>query len=84
MVTDRLEVRLDEERRKKLDKLVEWQDASISEIIRGMIDRQYEDAMRQRRIDAARRLGEMEVEDVPDPDELNRQLGQTYDIGDLH
>jgi Arc/MetJ-type ribon-helix-helix transcriptional regulator len=84
MVTERLEVRLDGEHRQKLAELVERQQASISEVIRRLIDRAYEDSLRERRLELVREIAALEVEDVPDPDELSRQLDRTYDIGDLY
>jgi hypothetical protein len=79
MVTERLEVRLDPERRRKLSELAEGQAAPVSEVVRRLIDRAYEDALRQRRRLAAKRLAEIEAEDVPDPETLSRQLEGVYD-----
>jgi hypothetical protein len=39
--------------------------ASLSEVVRTMIDRDYEDILRKKRQEAARRLVALEVEDVP-------------------
>ena len=56
----------------------------LSEVLRQMIDEAYERVDREERMAAARRLGELEVEDVPDPETLNRQLDETHDLPDLH
>jgi Arc/MetJ-type ribon-helix-helix transcriptional regulator len=84
MITERLEVRLDSERRQKLAELVERERASISEVIRRLIDQAYEDSLRERRLELVREIAALEIEDVPDPDELSRQLDRTYDIRDLY
>jgi Arc/MetJ-type ribon-helix-helix transcriptional regulator len=84
MITERLEVRLDSEHRQKLAELVERERASISEVIRRLIDQAYEDSLRERRLELVREIAALEIEDVPDPDELSRQLDRTYDIRDLY
>lgn len=84
MTTERLEVRLDSERRRKLEELAEMEDESISETVRLLIDRMYETARRERRRQAAARLAALEVEAVPEPEELSRQLNETYSAGDFY
>jgi len=83
MVTDRLEVRLDPERRRKLSELATEHGAPVSEVVRQMIDQAYEEALRVRRLRAARELARLAVEDVPDPETLSRQLEGTYEPADL-
>jgi predicted transcriptional regulator len=83
MVTDRLEVRLDPERRRKLSELATEHGAPVSEVVRQMIDQAYEETLRGRRLRAARELARLEVEDVPDPETLSRQLEGTYEPADL-
>lgn len=83
MVTKRLEVRLDRERRRKLQKLADAQGSPVSEVVRRMIDKEYEVSLDTRRSKAARELARMQVEDVPDPETLSRQLEGTYESGDL-
>jgi hypothetical protein len=83
MVTDRLEVRLDPERRRKLSELATEHGAPVSEVVRQMIDQAYEETLRGRRLRAARELTRLEVEDVPDPETLSRQLEGTYEPADL-
>ena len=83
MVTDRLEVRLDPDHRRKLSELAAARRAPVSELVREMIDRAYEADLRERRLRAVRELAAMEIEDVPDPDELSRQLARKYDDADI-
>ena len=52
----------------------------ISKIVRRWIDEEYEEHDREQRIAAAERLCAMEIEDVPDPEELNRQAESTYGV----
>jgi hypothetical protein len=84
MATERLEVRLDKERRRKLQEIAKAQDAPVSETVRRIIDKAYDDIMMARRKRAAEELGKLQIEDVPDPEELSRQLDSTYDVGDLY
>ena len=83
MVGERLEVRLDAEHRRKLAELAEAKDAALSDVIRNMIDRAYDETLRERRHRAVRRIRQLAVEDVPDPETLSRQLAQTYDTSDI-
>lgn len=80
----RLDVRLDDEQRRRLEKVVEERGAPISEVVRRMIDDAYEDVMRERRRKAVERMVAMEIEDVPDPETLSRQLEATYEPGGLY
>lgn len=84
MTTERLDVRLDQEGRRKLRELAEEQGAPVSEIVRRLIDRAYEETLRARRRRAAQELGRLEIEDVPDPETLSRQLESTHEPGGLH
>ncbi len=83
MTVERLDVRLDQERRRKLQELAAEQGAPVSEMVRRLIDRAYEDNMNARRKRAAQELGQLELEDVPDPATLCRQLEAAYESGDL-
>ncbi len=83
MVTERLEVRLDRERQRKLSELAQGRGVRVSEAVRQMIDEAYKEALRERRIRAARELARLAVEDVPDPATLSRQLEGTYEPADL-
>ena len=84
MTVERLDVRLDQERRRKLRELAAEHGAPVSEMVRRLIDRAYEDNMDARRKRAAQELGLLELEDVPDPATLCRQLEAAYESGELH
>jgi len=45
----------------------------VSQAVRQMIDEAYKEALRERRIRAARELARLAVEDVPDPATLSRR-----------
>lgn len=79
----RLDVRLDAERRRRLEEVVTERGVPISDVVRDLIDEAYEAVMRQRRIQAVERLVGLEVEDVPDPATLSRQLEAAHDLGDV-
>ena len=80
---ERLEVRLDGDRRRKLAELAGTYRVPVSEAVRMMIDEAYEDVQRTRRLAAARALAGLAVEDVPDPQTLSRQLDGTYEPAGL-
>lgn len=82
MATERLEVRIDSEQRRKLDTVARERAVPVSHVVRAMIEEAYEAVMLQRRLEAVRRIAALEVEDVPDPEELSRQLDETYAIPD--
>ena len=84
MTVERLDVRLDQDRRRKLRELAAEQGAPVSEMVRCLIDRAYEDTLVARRKRAAEELGRLEIEDVPDPDALHRQLEVAHEPGGLH
>jgi hypothetical protein len=84
MVTERLDVRLDQERRRKLRELAAEQGAPVSEMVRRLIDRAYEETLVTRRTRAARELGRLEIEEVPNPETLRRQLEAAHESGGLH
>ena len=79
MTTERLEVRLDSELKRKLDQIAEIREESISDVVRELIARAYEDAMLERRLLAVQRIAEANVEEMPDPEELARQMNNRYD-----
>jgi hypothetical protein len=84
MSYERLEVRLDGEHRRKLAEVAATYRTALSETVRTMIDEAYEAVLRERRREAVRRLAAMEVEDVPDPEELSRQLTTAHELPDLY
>jgi len=83
MAMERLEVRLDSERRRKLSELAAARGTPISEVVRSMIDQAYEEGLQASRVRAAWELAQLAVEDVPDPETLSRQLEGTHESADL-
>ncbi len=75
----RLDVRLDDERQRRLEELVEERGAPISEVVRRLIDDAYEGIMRERRRESVRQLARLEVEDPPDADTLSRELEAAHE-----
>ena len=56
----------------------------MSELVRALIEHSYEEEVAGVvRSQAAERIGQMEVEDVPQPTELKRQLSEAYGPGAL-
>ena len=80
----RLDVRLDAERRQRLEELAAAQGAPISEMVRSLIDDAYEDVQRARRKQAVERLIGLNVEVPQDPDVLSQELEAAHDPGGLH
>ena len=80
----RLDVRLDGERRRRLEELAEERGAPISDVVRRLIDDAYEDVMRERRRHAVERLTRLNVEEPPDPSALSRELEAAHEPGGLH
>lgn len=76
MASGRLEVRLDQEYREKLDEVIRRRGASVSALIREMIDQFYEEAELQERLAAVQRIADSQIEELPDPEELSRQLDE--------
>jgi len=77
--TERVEVRLDRETRGKLEEVAAARGSSVSELVRSLIERSHEEEVAgAARLAAAERIGRMEVEAVPEPAELKRQLSETH------
>ncbi len=82
MRTERVEVRLDPETHGKLEEVAAARGSSVSELVRSLIERSYEEEVAgAARLAAAERIGRMEVEDVPGPAELKRQLSEAHGPG---
>ena len=79
MLEGRLEVRLDGALRAQLQELAEERQAPVAHVVRELIKIGYEELKRQRRLRAVEVLNGLEIEDVPDPEELSRQLAATYE-----
>lgn len=83
MANQRLEVRLDTERHRKLSEIAGQRGITLSALVREMIDRAFEDSERTERLRLVQLISEANVEDVPDPETLSRQLDETYALPDL-
>jgi len=82
MEYERLEVRLDPEHRRKLLKIAETRGATLSYTVRELIDDAYEDTELEERRRAVELIANANAEEnIPDPEELSRQLADRY--GDL-
>lgn len=79
----RLDVRLDAERRRRLEELVEQNGMPISDVVRRLIDEAYEGVMLERRREAVSRLVALQVEDPPDAATLARELEAAHEPGGL-
>ena len=84
MATQRLDVRLDRARRRKLQELAAEEGSSVSEAVRRLIDRAYEDIQQGRRRRAAQELGRLKIEHVPGPVALSRELEDAHEPGGIH
>ena len=80
MVTRRLEMRIDEERLSRLERVAKEEGQTVSQTARRLLDRGWEDWMRERRRLAVDRIAAMEIEEMPEPDELARQMDAMYDL----
>ena len=79
MRTERLEIRLEREARGKLEEVAAVRGTSVSELVRSLIERSYEEEVAgAARLAAAERIGALEIEDVPEPDELKRQFSEAH------
>jgi predicted DNA-binding protein len=84
MVAARLGIRLDSERRARLDEIAQARGVPVSELVREWIDKEYEAISWERRRLAVERIAQAQVEEMPDPDTLSRQLDETYAVPDLY
>ena len=80
---ERVEVRLDGATRRKLDEVASARGASVSEVVRALIECSYEEELVRSRVGAAEELGRMELEDVPEMEVLRRQLEGAHEPRDL-
>ena len=83
MVT-RLEIRLDQERRRRLELVAGERGETISQVVRQLIDGAYEETLVERRKEAVSRLLALNGEASPDPGSLSLQLEAAHDPGSLH
>lgn len=79
MRTERVEIRLEPESRGKLEEVAAARGMSVSQLVRSLIERSYEEEVAgAARLAAAERIGALEIEDVPEPDELKRQFSEAH------
>ena len=83
-MTTRLDVRLEAEHRRRLEALAQERGLPISEVVRCLIDRAYDEVIRERRRRAVEILTALNVEDPPDPDILSRELGEAHEPDGVH
>ena len=83
-MANRLEVRLDPERRSRLEELAREKGAPISEVVRQLIDDAYEVIDRERRLRAVARMAAMEIDVPEDPQEISRILNEAHNPGPLY
>jgi uncharacterized protein (DUF1778 family) len=77
MRTERIEVRLDPDTRGKLEEVAAVRGLSISELVRDLIERSREEEVACAARLAVARIRQMEIEDVPEPAELEWQLSES-------
>ena len=83
MKYERLEVRLDKEHQSKVAELRATYGTTTSEAVRRAIDEAHLKMVEERRKRALERILAFEgIEDVPEPEELRRQLESTHDVPD--
>jgi Arc/MetJ-type ribon-helix-helix transcriptional regulator len=78
-MTKRLEVRLEDDLHNDLIELASERRISISEAIREAIRLLREERDREERRKAVDEIAAMEIEEMPDPEELKRELDSMYD-----
>ena len=83
-MANRLEVRLDPERRSRLEELAREKGAPISEVVRQLIDDAYEEIDRARRRRAVERMASMSLPVPEDPQDIRRIIRQSGNIGPLY
>ena len=82
-MVSRVEVRLDDEQRQRLDDIAEEQDATISEVVRRLIDDAWEAVMLERRRQLVREIASFQGEVPDDPQDLFRELESRYESDSL-
>ena len=82
-MVSRVEFRLDDERRQRLDDLAEDRGGSISEVLRGLIDEAWEAIMLERRRQLVREIASFQGEVPDDPMDLFRGLESRFESDSL-
>lgn len=78
MQSERVEVRLDRETRVKLEEVAAARGTSVSELVRSLIEDSYQQEISRKRLAASEHLGELAIEDVPEPSELKKQFAEAH------
>ena len=84
MAIARLEVRLDQNHKRKLKEMADEQKTPVSEVVRRLIDEAYEESLTARRKRAVEEIAKLEIEDVPDPETVSLQLEAAHEPGGLY
>ncbi len=79
MVTERLEVRLDPDHKRKLSEIAQQKSVPVAEAVRRLIDQGYEEVVKERRHRAVEAINSMNFDVPEDPEELRKILLQTHD-----
>ena len=64
--------------------MADEQKTPVSEAVRRLIDEAYEEALTARRKRAVEEIAKLEIEDVPDPETVSRQLEAAHEPGGLY
>ena len=64
--------------------MADEQKTPVSEVVRRLIDEAYEETLTARRKRAVEEIAKLEIEDVPDPETLSRQLEAAHEPGGLY
>ena len=83
-VAEGLVLHLDKEQKAKLEEVAKAREIPVPELMHRLIDEAYEESMIEKRLQLVREMAEMELEDVPDPETLNRQSESTYGASPLY
>ena len=79
MSGERYEIRLDPEMRRVIKEIADERYQPVSEVVRQAIKEFCDDALREKRLRIVAELGEMQIEEMPDPETLSRQLDEAHD-----
>jgi len=80
VVTKRIEARFDEETAEILSNLAHERNSTVAEVLREAVRRMDDDEQRERRRRIVDEIAAMNIEEMPDPEELARQMDSMYDL----
>lgn len=83
-VAEGLVLHLDKEQKAKLEEVAKAREMPVSKLMHQLIDEAYEEAMIEKRLQLVREMAEANLEDMPDPEELKRQILTKYDDKSLY